>query len=596
MTYLLVHKVIFEATVDSPKKEVSAVCDKLFDEHVCSAFEKTFQKFENDDITIEQPIVLDLGTITEEELEYSIADKLYQILLRYRCDNAVPSAPKLLVKSELEMFLNYIQKPVIPWLVGQSDDFQLHKIAETAMEQLLQSENLINQLLYIITQDELCFRRFFNISSQQPKFRKVLKKMIQNLPQTFNMYSQLIDILVDIKPSDTLFFNETVYSLFYPIYFLPCEEREVFLEALCILLYQKKLIGIEKFHQWLLGPMKQFTVLKAVVQMQEQLPELEYTMESLKQSTTILDREFAPFKQYISTFAKQSDFSPKDLYTLTEKVIKWRKILKQYDQKITKQKIKTHEKMAPKQQQDYGNSDISVQHSLDAISDVEKSEQQQGELLSQGKTTERTNFGFTKSLEVNGEQSFEQQEAVPHWLRPETVRRQPVLKEHLHLENAGLVLLHPFFVPFFMQLGFLDEKRQFSSIEKQIRAVHLLQCLTGNPGAQEEHFLLLNKLLCGVNILFPTNMQFKATEHELEECDKLLKSAIRHWTIIKNTSIAGFQESFVKRRGVLECSQNDWILRVETKGIDILLEDIPWSIQLILFPWNDYLIHVDWKL
>ncbi len=173
---------------------------------------------------------------------------------------------------------------------------------------------------------------------------------------------------------------------------------------------------------------------------------------------------------------------------------------------------------------------------------------------------------------------------------------QPLLTERIPLYNAGLVLYNPFLISFFDHLKLLENRRRFRSLEHQFRAVHLLHELSGMGEAHFEHLLPLNKLLCGVNMSFPVGEKFSPTERERDEIERLSKALISNWTIIKNSSVAGFQESFVRRRGVLERSDKDWILRVETKGIDVLLDDIPWNIHLISLPWNDYLIHVDWKL
>ena len=120
--------------------------------------------------------------------------------------------------------------------------------------------------------------------------------------------------------------------------------------------------------------------------------------------------------------------------------------------------------------------------------------------------------------------------------------------------------------------------------------------LSGFDGEHLEHLLPLNKLLCGINIMFPIGTTFEITEKERNEVDSLLKATIRNWSAIGNVSPAGFQEAFVRREGLLERSQNEWILRVESKGIDVLLDYIPWDIHTLSYPWNEYLIYVDWKL
>lgn len=176
------------------------------------------------------------------------------------------------------------------------------------------------------------------------------------------------------------------------------------------------------------------------------------------------------------------------------------------------------------------------------------------------------------------------------------VKTQPTLTERIPIYNAGLVLFRPYLLSFFDKLELLRDRREFRSVESQMRAAHLLHFLSGAKEAPWEHFMLLNKLLCGINIFFPIGGAIIPLDTQKQEIANLLKATIRNWDIIKNTSISGFQETFIRRRGLLERSQEDWILRVETKGVDILLNDIPWDIHTLSFPWNDFVIYVDWKL
>ena len=53
-------------------------------------------------------------------------------------------------------------------------------------------------------------------------------------------------------------------------------------------------------------------------------------------------------------------------------------------------------------------------------------------------------------------------------------------------------------------------------------------------------------------------------------------------------------ETFFQREGSLRKDGNDWILTVEKKAFDILLEQIPWSFRTVKLPWNKYVIHVEW--
>lgn len=177
----------------------------------------------------------------------------------------------------------------------------------------------------------------------------------------------------------------------------------------------------------------------------------------------------------------------------------------------------------------------------------------------------------------------------------EVVKKQPKIKERIPIWNSGLIIFHPFLRTFFTRVGLMNPLGEFKTDECRFRAAYLLHALTGSTEPPQDHLMTLNKLLCGINILLPLDYDFEITEEEQNQITGLIKAVINNWTVIRNTSVAGFQETFVRRPGMIERSQDDWILRVESHGVDILLEEIPWNIHLITLSWMDYLIHVDWK-
>ena len=69
---------------------------------------------------------------------------------------------------------------------------------------------------------------------------------------------------------------------------------------------------------------------------------------------------------------------------------------------------------------------------------------------------------------------------------------------------------------------------------------------------------------------------------------------ITHWSALKNTSIDGLREGFLKRDGLITKKENGWLLQVERKTMDVLLENIPWGYSTISLMWNDYLLTVEW--
>ncbi len=163
-----------------------------------------------------------------------------------------------------------------------------------------------------------------------------------------------------------------------------------------------------------------------------------------------------------------------------------------------------------------------------------------------------------------------------------------------YIANAGLVILHPFLVPLFQKLGYLEDVN-WKNVALQHRAVLLLQyCMDFNTEIFESD-LLLNKILCGVGPTETVAVEWEITKEEKEQCEKLLQSVIEHWAILKNTSVETFQETFLQRNGKLvEYKENTYELTVEQKGLDVLLDHLPWGIGTIKTPWMEHYLSCYW--
>ncbi len=179
---------------------------------------------------------------------------------------------------------------------------------------------------------------------------------------------------------------------------------------------------------------------------------------------------------------------------------------------------------------------------------------------------------------------------------PSTGRRN-LPEEDMELEssikNAGLVLLWPYLGSFFENTGLMRESA-FVDEASAMRAIHLLEYLATDKEERPEYLLLLNKLLCGWDTFEPVSRGLRITDAERSEAEKLLSSVISHWQGLKNTSIAGFRHSFLQREGILGKRETGWVLKVEQKPYDVLLEYLPWSISIIRLSWMKTVINVTW--
>jgi hypothetical protein len=161
------------------------------------------------------------------------------------------------------------------------------------------------------------------------------------------------------------------------------------------------------------------------------------------------------------------------------------------------------------------------------------------------------------------------------------------------VKHAGIILLSPFLKSFFTNLHLLDGK-EWKNKDAQYKAVHLLKFLSTGEQKTFEYNLTLEKIICGLNIEEPIPLEIFLEEHETNEAIQLLESVIEHWKAIKNTSVNGLRESFLKRDGILTLKENGWLLQVERKTLDVLIDSIPWGYSTIVFSWNERLIFVEW--
>lgn len=169
--------------------------------------------------------------------------------------------------------------------------------------------------------------------------------------------------------------------------------------------------------------------------------------------------------------------------------------------------------------------------------------------------------------------------------------QQPEERAGIYIENAGLVLLHPFLPQFFEALKIADE----DALIQPDRALCLLHFLTTGQRIAPEYELVLPKILCNIPLETPVESGTQLTGSEIEEATALLEAVIRHWDVLKNTGADGLRGAFLLRTGKITLrNDGDWRLQVESKAYDILLDKLPWGIGMIKLPWMQRMLWVEW--
>jgi len=162
-----------------------------------------------------------------------------------------------------------------------------------------------------------------------------------------------------------------------------------------------------------------------------------------------------------------------------------------------------------------------------------------------------------------------------------------------YVQNAGLVLLHPYLKTFFNNLGLIKEGK-FTSNTARFKAIHVLQFLIDGEFVHPEHTLILNKVLCGLPVQAPVPLSVKLTAVQQQHCKDFISAILSMWEQMKNSSHANFRGAFLKRDGILKNEYDDWNLKVEPAGYDVLLQTLPWGYGIVKNGLMKSTIYVEW--
>lgn len=173
-------------------------------------------------------------------------------------------------------------------------------------------------------------------------------------------------------------------------------------------------------------------------------------------------------------------------------------------------------------------------------------------------------------------------------------QKPPEDAETIVVSNAGLVILHPFLKFFFKGLGLLNSELQFKNTDSVFKAIRLLQFIATGEETAEETDLVLNKILCGVDISEPVPKSVHLSEEEKEECIFLLKTVLERWEALRTGNPAALRDTYLRREGILKRAGASWNLVIERNTFDIMLERLPWTVSLVKLPWCEEILYVEW--
>ena len=159
-----------------------------------------------------------------------------------------------------------------------------------------------------------------------------------------------------------------------------------------------------------------------------------------------------------------------------------------------------------------------------------------------------------------------------------------------YVENAGLILLHPYLKQLFLNCELLH----LNKITHTETAIHLLHYLATREEQQYEHRMIFEKFLCNIPIAHSINRQIELSAALKKHADEMLAAVLHNWTAMKTASTDLLRNEFLQRPGKLILSKDNPKVIIEKKTQDILLDKLPWNLGLCKLPWKNRIIFTDW--
>ncbi|CAN0381012.1 unnamed protein product, partial [Scytosiphon promiscuus] len=149
----------------------------------------------------------------------------------------------------------------------------------------------------------------------------------------------------------------------------------------------------------------------------------------------------------------------------------------------------------------------------------------------------------------------------------EPAEKSPLFLEEdaIYINNAGLILVWPFISTLFNKLGLLMDNTFIDDYHCQ-KAILLLNFFVFDNQRIEESDLVLNKILCGVELNYFVDVTLELSAIEKNICASLINAVKMNWEKMSGTSVATFKDYFLKREGVINKNNKDYNLNVERRA------------------------------
>ena len=233
-------------------------------------------------------------------------------------------------------------------------------------------------------------------------------------------------------------------------------------------------------------------------------------------------------------------------------------------------------------------------------------------------------YGIKKNINTEKIEKKTEEKKILCDEKTEEICREENIKK-IYIRNGGIVIMWPFFYDFFKKQNLLDEYNHsiFKNDISRSNAIHALEFLVYEKYKNPEWKLILNKILCGVDIKKPIYSEYVFHEKNISEkedeqkinqevkknieilknnADNSIKKCIEEWKELKSLlafdefkkgiDVKTFRNYFLQREGFLNIVEQrydngikyNYILDISNKCYDEYIKNIPWDIQKIELP------------
>lgn len=169
-----------------------------------------------------------------------------------------------------------------------------------------------------------------------------------------------------------------------------------------------------------------------------------------------------------------------------------------------------------------------------------------------------------------------------------------LLLDPIYVQHCGLVIIAPYLSRLFEMCQIpVDQLKTDQDLKE--KAVQLLMYAATGEDTFQENEAVMAKVLCGIPIASPVDGKEVLPADHKSAVDGMLYAVTQHWPGLQGTSVEGLRESFLQRDGKLEEDDEVFLLHVEERAFDMLLDRIPWSIAIVNLSWMDKRIEVTWR-